>query len=223
MRLVLLGAPGSGKGTQSQKLVEKYGIPQISTGDLLRDAVARQTPLGMQAKAAMDTGKLVDDAIVLALLRERLARRDARRGFILDGYPRNVAQADTLAAMLEAFANTKAPPGSLDIAIEVADSVITHQRRYRIETTRCTAVDLLALDGDNPRAILFQIERMRRLASELPYASDNGRLAELSRAIVPIEAALSVATPNEITSAKLGELRAGFAQISDLLTSAYLR
>lgn len=101
MRLVLLGAPGSGKGTQSQKLVEKYGIPQISTGDLLRDAVARQTPLGMQAKAAMDAGKLVDDAIVLALLRERLARRDARRGFILDGYPRNVAQADTLAAMLE--------------------------------------------------------------------------------------------------------------------------
>jgi len=101
MRLVLLGAPGSGKGTQSQKLVEKYGIPQVSTGDLLRDAVARRTPLGMQAKAAMDAGKLVDDAIVLALLRERLARRDARRGFILDGYPRNVAQADTLAAMLE--------------------------------------------------------------------------------------------------------------------------
>jgi len=101
MRLVLLGAPGSGKGTQSQKLVEKHGIPQVSTGDLLRDAVARQTPLGMQAKAAMDAGKLVDDAIVLALLRERLARRDARRGFILDGYPRNVAQADTLAAMLE--------------------------------------------------------------------------------------------------------------------------
>ncbi len=101
MRLVLLGAPGSGKGTQSQKLVERHAIPQVSTGDLLRDAVARQTPLGMQAKAAMDAGKLVDDAIVLALLRDRLARRDAKRGFILDGYPRNVAQADTLATMLE--------------------------------------------------------------------------------------------------------------------------
>lgn len=100
MRLVLLGAPGSGKGTQAQKLVQKHGIPQVSTGDLLRDAVGRKTPLGLQAKAAMDAGKLVDDEIVLALLRERLARRDAKRGFILDGYPRNVAQADTLAAML---------------------------------------------------------------------------------------------------------------------------
>ncbi|MCE5972801.1 circularly permuted type 2 ATP-grasp protein [Sinirhodobacter sp. WL0062] len=138
-------------------------------------------------------------------------------------FGRALERADSLAAMLGAFANPKAPPGSLDIAVEVADSVITHQRRYRIETTRCTAVDLLALDGDNPRAILFQIERIRRLASELPHASDNGRLAELSRAIVPIEAALSVATPTEITSAKLDELRAGFSQISDLLTSAYLR
>jgi adenylate kinase len=100
MRLVLLGAPGSGKGTQAQRLVQTHGIPQVSTGDLLRDAVARKTPLGLQAKAAMDAGKLVDDGIVLALLRERLDRPDAARGFILDGYPRNVAQAEALSKLL---------------------------------------------------------------------------------------------------------------------------
>jgi adenylate kinase len=100
MRLVLLGAPGSGKGTQAQRLVDTHGIPQVSTGDLLRDAVARQTPLGLEAKAAMDAGKLVADGIVLALLRERLDRPDAARGFILDGYPRNVAQAEALSKLL---------------------------------------------------------------------------------------------------------------------------
>lgn len=100
MRLVLLGAPGSGKGTQARKLVEEYGVPQVSTGDLLRDAVARGTPLGLQARKVMGEGRLVDDATVLALLRERLEQPDAARGFILDGYPRNVAQADALASLL---------------------------------------------------------------------------------------------------------------------------
>jgi len=100
MRLVLLGAPGSGKGTQAQKLVQNYGIPQVSTGDLLRDAVARATPLGLEAKAAMDAGKLVEDRIVLAMIHERLGRPDAAAGFILDGFPRNVAQADALGELL---------------------------------------------------------------------------------------------------------------------------
>jgi len=93
MRLVLLGAPGSGKGTQAQRLREDRGIPQVSSGDLLRDAVARGTELGKRAKAAMDAGELVSDEIVLGLIRERLGRPDAAAGFILDGYPRNVAQA----------------------------------------------------------------------------------------------------------------------------------
>ncbi len=93
MRIVLLGAPGSGKGTQSQLLVKAYGVPQISTGDLLREAVAKGTELGLRAKAAMDAGKLVDDATVLGMIRERLAQPDALKGFILDGFPRNIAQA----------------------------------------------------------------------------------------------------------------------------------
>jgi adenylate kinase len=100
MRIVLLGAPGSGKGTQSQLLVKAHGVPQISTGDLLREAVAQCTALGVQAKMAMDAGKLVDDVLVLAMIRERLARPDAARGFILDGFPRNIAQATALDALL---------------------------------------------------------------------------------------------------------------------------
>lgn len=96
MRIVLLGAPGSGKGTQSQRLVQQYGIPQISTGDLLRAAVAEGTELGLKAKAAMDAGKLVDDEIVLSMFRERLSQPDAQRGFILDGFPRNLDQARAL-------------------------------------------------------------------------------------------------------------------------------
>ncbi len=100
MRIVLLGAPGSGKGTQSQLLVEAYRVPQISTGDLLREAVARQTDLGMRAKAAMDQGRLVDDVIVLEMIRERLARPDTAAGFILDGFPRNIPQAVALETLL---------------------------------------------------------------------------------------------------------------------------
>ena len=100
MRIVLLGAPGSGKGTQSQRLVERLGIPQISTGDLLRAAVARGTELGRAAKEAMDGGRLVDDALVLDMIRERLGEPDARRGFILDGFPRNLAQAHALERLL---------------------------------------------------------------------------------------------------------------------------
>ncbi len=100
MRLVLLGAPGSGKGTQAQRLRDDRGIPQVSSGDLLRDAVARGTDLGKRAKAAMDAGELVSDEIVLGLIRERLGRPDAAQGFILDGYPRNVAQAGALDALL---------------------------------------------------------------------------------------------------------------------------
>jgi len=101
MRIVLLGAPGSGKGTQSQLLVKAHGVPQISTGDLLREAVAKRTELGLRAKASMDSGKLVDDATVLGMIRERLAKPDAVNGFILDGFPRNIAQAEALEKMLK--------------------------------------------------------------------------------------------------------------------------
>jgi len=100
MRIVLLGAPGSGKGTQSQRLVERHGIPQISTGDLLRAARTKDTELGRKVKATMDAGQLVDDDIVLDMIRERLGEPDAQPGFILDGFPRNIAQAKALDILL---------------------------------------------------------------------------------------------------------------------------
>ena len=100
MRIVLLGAPGSGKGTQAKLLTEKYRIPHVSTGDLLRANLAAGTPLGLQAKAAMDAGQLVSDDLVLAIIRDRLKNPDAKKGFILDGFPRNIPQANALDAML---------------------------------------------------------------------------------------------------------------------------
>src|SRR5688572_17043801 len=101
MRIVLLGAPGSGKGTQAQRLQAKYGVPQVSSGDLLRDSVARGTELGRKAKAVMEAGQLVSDDIVLGLIRDRLSKPDAARGFILDGFPRNIQQANSLNALLK--------------------------------------------------------------------------------------------------------------------------
>jgi len=100
MRIVMLGAPGSGKGTQAQRIQKDYGLPQVSTGDLLRKAVADKTPLGLRAKKVMDAGELVSDEIVLGMIKGRIAAADAKRGFILDGFPRNTSQADSLDALL---------------------------------------------------------------------------------------------------------------------------
>ncbi|MEE4011330.1 adenylate kinase [Roseibium sp. FZY0029] len=102
MRLILVGPPGAGKGTQAAHLVAKYEIPQLSTGDMLRAAVAAKTPVGLKAKEVMDAGGLVSDEIVVGIIRDRIAEEDAKNGFILDGFPRTLAQAEALDEMLEA-------------------------------------------------------------------------------------------------------------------------
>lgn len=100
MRLVLMGAPGSGKGTQAKLLGDYINVPHISSGDILRDAIHRNTKLGVEAKAYMDRGELVPDGVLLGVMEERLQEKDARRGFILDGFPRTLPQAESLASML---------------------------------------------------------------------------------------------------------------------------
>ena len=101
MRLILLGPPGAGKGTQAERIVAKYGIPQLSTGDMLRAAVKAETPIGKKAKAVMDAGELVSDEIVNGIVSERIDNADCAKGFILDGYPRTLPQADAVEAMLK--------------------------------------------------------------------------------------------------------------------------
>ena len=132
MRLILLGPPGAGKGTQAQRLVEKHGIPQLSTGDMLRAAVAAKTPTGLKAKAVMDAGELVSDEIVNAIVAERIDQKDCARGFILDGYPRTLVQADSVGKMLDERGL------ALDVVIElvVDDKVLVGRIAKRAEETR---------------------------------------------------------------------------------------
>jgi len=132
MRLILLGPPGAGKGTQAQRLVEKHGLPQLSTGDMLRAAVAAQTPVGLKAKAVMDAGELVSDEIVNAIVAERIDQKDCANGFILDGYPRTLVQADAVEKMLGERGL------KLDVVIElvVDDKALVGRIAKRAEETK---------------------------------------------------------------------------------------
>jgi adenylate kinase len=145
MRIVLLGPPGAGKGTQAQRIVEKYGIPQLSTGDMLRAAVAAGTEVGKRAKAIMDAGELVSDDVVNQIVAERIDQADCKKGFILDGYPRTLAQADAVEAML----NERKI--KLDAAIElvVDDKALVGRIVKRAEDAKATGQPVRK--DDNPQ------------------------------------------------------------------------
>jgi adenylate kinase len=128
MRLVLLGAPGAGKGTQAKILVEKYGIPQISTGDLLRAAVAAGTALGKEARSYMDKGELVPDSVVLGMVEERLKQDDCKKGYILDGFPRNTKQAEALDNMLSPLNMSLTAALSVDVPFDDLMKRLTGRR-----------------------------------------------------------------------------------------------
>lgn len=136
MNLILLGAPGAGKGTQAKIIMEKYGIPQISTGDMLREAVAKGTELGKKAREYMTQGKLVPDDIVVSIVKERLSQKDCETGFILDGFPRTLAQAEALDKILEEMGKR------IDavINVNVPEDEVVKRIVYRRTCKRCGAI-----------------------------------------------------------------------------------
>ena len=195
MRLILLGPPGAGKGTQAQRLVDKHGIPQLSTGDMLRAAVQAGTEVGKRAKAVMDAGELVSDAIVNAIVAERIDQADCTNGFILDGYPRTLVQADAVESMLADRGQ------ALDVVIElvVDDKALVGRIVKRAE--EANAAGQPVRKDDNP--VVFE-ERLREYYKKtsplIGYYYAKGKLqgvdgmADIDAVTGQIEAVLTAAT-----------------------------
>ncbi len=172
MRLILVGPPGAGKGTQAANLVAKYGIPQLSTGDMLRAAVAAQTPIGLKAKEIMDTGGLVSDEIVVGIIRDRIAEEDAANGFILDGFPRTIAQAEALADMLQANAMAL----NAVIELRVDQSQLVDRIIKRAEDARAAGEPVRK--DDDPEVFKQRLEAYNRdTAVVIPYYEKIGLLS----------------------------------------------
>ncbi len=173
MRLVLLGPPGAGKGTQAARLVAKFGIPQLSTGDMLRAAVAAKTPIGLKAKAIMDAGQLVSDDVVVGIIDQRIEAPDCAKGFILDGFPRTVAQAEALRDML-------ARKGlKLDAVVElvVDENALVDRMRNRVAETLAAGGEARA--DDNPESFRTRLETYR--AQTAPVSDHYSSRGELRR------------------------------------------
>lgn len=171
MRLILVGPPGAGKGTQATRLVAKHGIPQLSTGDMLRAAVAAGTAVGLKAKAVMDAGGLVSDEIVVGIIRERIAEPDAQKGFILDGFPRTLAQAEALQDML-------AENGiGLDAVIELRVDQSKLVSRIINRAAETKAAGLPVRKDDDPEVFKQRLEAYNRdTAVVIPFYEKNGLL-----------------------------------------------
>ncbi|WP_420961709.1 adenylate kinase [Brucella sp. IR073] len=193
MRLIFLGPPGAGKGTQAKYLSEKHGIPQLSTGDMLRAAVANETEVGKRAKAVMDAGQLVSDDIVNQIVSERIDQQDCAKGFILDGYPRTVPQAKALARMLEEKGL------ALDAVIELKVDEAALVRRMENRVAETTAAGGNVRSDDNPESFRKRLVEYREKTAPLSaYYAETGELkvvngmadvdtvtAEIERILIP--------------------------------------
>jgi adenylate kinase len=174
MRLILLGPPGAGKGTQSARIVERFGIPQLSTGDMLRAAVKAGTPVGLKAKSIMDAGDLVPDEVVIGIVADRIEEADARKGFILDGFPRTIAQADALEAML----GEKGLGLDIVIELKVDRTILIDRIVKRAEETKARG-EAVRKD-DDPEVFKTRLAAYDRdTAAIAPYYRARGRLTEI--------------------------------------------
>lgn len=213
--VILLGPPGAGKGTQAKEIVERYGIPQISTGDLLRDQVARGTSLGLEAKAIMDRGELVPDELMYGMVAERLRQADCRRGFILDGFPRTAAQAGWLNAFLEKEFFDKSeicPPVVIQLVVDYTQLLLrltgrrscpTCGRLYNIHFQPPRVDELCDLDGS--KLTIRNDDREEVVAARLAaYEAQTKPVVEyyrLQRRLVPVNADQAMA---EVTAQIFG-------------------
>jgi adenylate kinase len=182
MRLILLGPPGAGKGTQAQRLVSKYGIVHLSTGDLLRAAVAAGTPVGPRAKAIMERGELVPDEVVIAIIADRIGEPDAARGFVLDGFPRTVPQAEALDRLL-AERDLKLN-GVIELKVE--ESILLQRIESRVREMAGRGEKLRA--DDNPEVLKGRLSAYRAQTAPLAgYYAAKGQLKSVD-GMAPVEA-----------------------------------
>ena len=200
MNIVLLGAPGSGKGTQAKFIVEEFGIPQISTGDILRASVAKGTPLGLEAKKFMDAGDLVPDEVVIGLVRDRLEAGDTAEGFILDGFPRTIPQAEALDTALADIGKRIDVALAVDVDPEIIVDRLTARRTCRTcgritnkdEGASCTVCggELFLRDDDNEATVRNRLDvYAAQTAPLVDYYEGDGVLARVdgSRDIAAIK------------------------------------
>lgn len=190
MRLILLGPPGAGKGTQAKRLVDLHGIPQLSTGDMLRAAVAAGTPIGLKAKAVIESGQLVSDDIVIGIVADRIEEADARKGFILDGFPRTVAQAEALDRML----SDKGLKLDAVIELVVDQAQLVGRIVKRAEESRARGEPVRK--DDDPEVFKTRLEAYNRdTAVVAPYYKARGQLAQVDgmRTIDEVSAAIDKA------------------------------
>ena len=182
MRLILLGPPGAGKGTQATRLVEKHGIPQLSTGDMLRAAVKAGTPVGLKAKAVMEAGGLVSDEIVAGIITSRVDEADAKKGFVLDGFPRTVAQAEALDRMF----SQKGLKLDGIIELKVNEAALLARIENRAKETIAAGGTVRA--DDNPEAFRVRLDAYRvQTAPVSAYYASKGTLKQVD-GMLPIDA-----------------------------------